>query len=259
VAAVLSSDRVEVGPLWRLLRASRTRPGRSGAWQPPAPCWLETYRRTWGGKWLAARVRGPWRRGARSADAAGQLRVWRQTPTSALITSNLTAPCCLGRPLSPPPGLLQPGAVVLLSAGPTSFSPEAPSQRGAARRVGCTTPATHRPSAPPTATLGLSHGCVAALGSPWGLGGMPASTVSGPSPPHAHALCTSEPTSPPFPAGMGPALTLGAVAGAPPASKGTQLSTLRGRHFLRRIGQKAAAALWAESAAPAEVYGVKDA
>ena len=58
---------------------------------------------------------------------------------------------------------------------------------------------------------------------------------------------------------MGPALTLGAVAGAPPASKGTQLGALRGRHFLRRIGQKAAAALWAESAAPAEVYGVKDA
>jgi hypothetical protein len=58
---------------------------------------------------------------------------------------------------------------------------------------------------------------------------------------------------------MGPALTLGAVAGAPLVSKGTQLGALRGRHFLSRIGQKAAAALWAESATPAEVYGVKDA
>ena len=99
LSGVFLSGRVQGRPLWSLLRTPRTRPARSGAWQPPAPCWLGTYRRTWGGKWLAARVRGPWRRGARSADAAGQLRVWRQTPTSALITSNLTAPCCLGRPL----------------------------------------------------------------------------------------------------------------------------------------------------------------
>ena len=137
--------------------------------------------------------------------------------------------------------------------------PRGPSKQGAARGAGCTAPAPHRPSAPLVAALGHHNGRAAALGGLWGLGGTRASTVSGSSPPPAHAPCTSEPASRPFPAGLDQALTLGAVAGAPPVGKGTRPSALSGPHFLRRVGQMAAAALWAESAAPPEMCGVRKA
>ena len=188
-----------------------------------------------------------------------QLRVRAKTPAGAQTATILTALCCLARYLPPPPGVLQRGTVALLPAGAAWFSPVAPSKRGAARGAGCTAPAPHRPSAPPVAALGQHNGRAAALGGLWGLGGTRASTVSGSSPPPAHAPCTSEPAPRPFPAGLDQAPTLGAVAGAPPFGKGTRPSALSGPHFLRRIGQMAAAALWAESAAPPEMCGVRKA
>ena len=198
-------------------------------------------------------------RGSRLACAHPQLRVWVKTPAGAQTTLILTALCCLARSLPPPPGVLQREAVALLPAGAAWFSPVAPSKRGAARGAGCTAPAPHRPSAPPVAALGKHTGRAAALGGLWGLGGTRASTVSGSSLPPAHAPCTSEPAPRPFPAGLGRAHTLGAVAGAPLVGKGTRPSALSGPHFLRRIGQMAAAALWAESAAPPEICGVRKA
>ena len=199
------------------------------------------------------------RRGSRLACAHPQLRVWVKTPAGAQTTLILTALCCLARSLPPPPGVLQREAVALLPAGAAWFSPVAPSKRGAARGAGCTAPAPHRPSAPPLAVLGKHTGRAAALGGLWGLGGTRASTVSGSSPPPAHAPCTSEPAPRPFPAGLDQAHTLGAVAGAPLVGEGLRRGTLCGPHFLRRIGQMAAAALWAESAAPPEMCGVRKA